>query len=452
MELSQLQPTTLVEHQELGIGRIAEVEHSQVVVAFLSEPGHQMSASRAQDSLITRPEGGLAALLYDNPHEEVTSWVLEGPLRLCGAALADLDGSGKGSDLKGKLETILLLGDAKWSDWWRVVEPHLKGSEYFQVEGKTYSLADECQGAKIPVKPLSQQVKPSGGLTRNRKALARSIWGAYEKNAPITRAVLENLTKRLDPQEQEVLREAIAQVAFPPGKLRQPTRRLERILSIFPRESAPAGGIQRIIWEAVSGGVSASVGHEQIEEIKRELSEERNRRRSYEEQLAREQRDQESLRQSYEKRLAQEEANRETLRQSYEEQLQRTRSDWNKQVQLLRDEIAANREESRLDIRRDMLTAVADALHNLRRQNVPQDNLLRDAEAGLEIALLAGGVKWYGTVGEQVEYNPRLHQGVDSTLTGTPVTVTERGALVPGERTGDFILIKAQVKRQPEGN
>ena len=275
MELSELEPNILVEHQELGIGRIAEVELPQVVVDFLSKPGHQMRASRAQDSLITRPEGGLAALLYDNPHEEVTSWVLEGPLRLCGAALADLDGSGKGSDLKGKLETILLLGDAKWSDWWRVVEPHLKGSEYFQVEGKTYSLADECQGANIPVEPLSQSVKASGELTRNVKALARSIWGSYEKNAPITRAVLENLTKRLDPQEQEVLREAIAQVAFPPGKLRQPTRRLERILSIFPRESAPAGGIQRIIWEAVSGGVSASVGHEQIEEIKRELSEER---------------------------------------------------------------------------------------------------------------------------------------------------------------------------------
>ena len=447
MELSQLQPTTLVEHQELGIGRIAEVEHSQVVVAFLSEPGHQMSASRAQDSLITRPEGGLAALLYDNPHEEVTSWVLEGPLRLCGAALADLDGSGKGSDLKGKLETILLLGDAKWSDWWRVVEPHLKGSEYFQVEGKTYSLADECQGAKIPVKPLSQQVKPSGGLTRNRKALARSIWGAYEKNAPITRAVLENLTKRLDPQEQEVLREAIAQVAFPPGKLRQPTRRLERILSIFPRESAPAGGIQRIIWEAVSGGVSASVGHEQIEEIKRELSEERNRRRSYEDQLAREQRDKESLRQSYEKQLAQEQANRENLRQSYEEQLLRTRSDWNKQVQLLRDEIAANREESRMEIRRDMLDAMAATLKILRQQQGDPGSLLRDAEAGLKLALQAGEAQFYGQTNQPVEYNPELHEAAEHIARGEGVTVIHPGVLIPGIKTGNYILLKAQVKR-----
>ena len=147
---------------------------------------------------------------------------------------------------------------------------------------------------------------------------------------------------------------------------------------------------------------------------------------------------------------------KEALRQ-LESQLERTKRDYEAKlserqgiINDLRDYIETKREESRLDIRRGMLEVIAETLEVLQIKSHSAEASLRNAKSGLEIAIQAGGAEWFGVIGEVVEYDPRLHQGVDGVAKGILVTITARGALVPGKMTGDFILIKAKVSRQRE--
>lgn len=446
MELSELQPDTFVGHRDLGIGRITGLDGSQVIVDFYSSPDQRLTIGPTLRRMNHLPKGGLGASFYLKTCE-VLSWVEDKPLRLVGATLTDLGGSGKVSDLKSNLETILLLSDAKWSEWWKVVEPNLKKSRYFQVDGRTYSIADGCQGANIPVEPLSQPVRSSGSLTRKEKALARSIWGAYAKNAPLARTLLEYLPNRMDIQNQEILRREFALVAFPQGKLKQQASRLERILSISHEESRPADEIQRIIWKEVSDGVSVRVGYERIEQLNQELAEEQNLRQSREEQLAREQADKEKLRQSYEKQLARE---RDKHAADFK-QWQREEERLNSKNQSLQSELDSKREVSKLDIRRDVLKAISATIDGLHRQQVSTGVLLRDAESDLKLALQAGDAEFYGVVGEQVEYDPNLHQASERTPRNSLVTIQFSGVRVPGNPASeDLILLKARVHRPEE--
>lgn len=147
---------------------------------------------------------------------------------------------------------------------------------------------------------------------------------------------------------------------------------------------------------------------------------------------------------------------KEALRQ-LESQLERTKRDYEAKlserqgiINELRSYIETKREESRLDIRRGMLEVIAETLEVLQIKSHSAEVSLRNAKSGLEIAIQAGGAEWFGVIGEVVEYDPRLHQGVDGAAKGILVTITARGALVPGKMTGDFILIKAKVSRQLE--
>ena len=137
----------------------------------------------------------------------------------------------------------------------------------------------------------------------------------------------------------------------------------------------------------------------------------------------------------------------EEKRLEYEAQLEKERN----LVDGLRSRIAKSREESRLDIRRGMLEVIAESLKGLQRnQEKSSEALLRDAVAGLEIAIQAGGAEWFGKPGELAEFDPRLYDGVAGAERGESVKVKSRGAMVPGNLTDDFILIKARVSRPTE--
>lgn len=130
------------------------------------------------------------------------------------------------------------------------------------------------------------------------------------------------------------------------------------------------------------------------------------------------------------------------MKQGYEDLLQGERS----LVEGLRNQIAQRREESRLDIRRGMLETIADTLRNVQGHSQgSHDKLLSEVKVGLEIALLAGGARWYAQPGEIVEFDPRHHEGLDRFAKGSPVKVQSKGALIPGDLTPDFVLMKARV-------
>ena len=148
------------------------------------------------------------------------------------------------------------------------------------------------------------------------------------------------------------------------------------------------------------------------------------------------------LRQAFAKDLENRTEELERLKNGYESLLKGERS----LVEGLRNQIAQRREESRLDIRRGMLETIADTLKNLQGQGQEsQDKLLSDVKVRLEIALLAGGVRWYEQPGQTVMFDPRRHDGVKGVAKGTAVKVKSKGALIPGDLTPDFILMKAHV-------
>ncbi len=155
MKLNEISPDTFVKHQENGVGRIVDVEPegTQVVLHYLSNPDAPVTLSKAtaMASLDTLPKEGLEASFYNNP-DQVLSWVDDGPLRLIGATLADLGGSGKSGDLQKCLEGRIVR-DVTWKTWWDRVRPVAKDSGYFHIEpAKPIAIISEI--ADIPIEPL----------------------------------------------------------------------------------------------------------------------------------------------------------------------------------------------------------------------------------------------------------------------------------------------------------
>lgn len=104
-----------------------------------------------------------------------------------------------------------------------------------------------------------------------------------------------------------------------------------------------------------------------------------------------------------------------------------------------RNELAANREQSKLQIRKDMLITNVELIKAIR-----SNQSKADLEAIAKLSLQAGGAQFYGNIGEIVEFNFTQHESPKPLNTGTPVRIVEQGILYPGNV--DFILLKAQVE------
>lgn len=119
-------------------------------------------------------------------------------------------------------------------------------------------------------------------------------------------------------------------------------------------------------------------------------------------------------------------------------------------VARLRAEIAAGREESRMDIRQDMLIVISETLHSLNQKQYAPAKMLQLVNDRLRLALRAGGGEEFGSIGDAVDYNPVRHQGDGTIATGTPVRILIPGAMVRGKSTNGRILVKARVSAQTE--
>ena len=118
----------------------------------------------------------------------------------------------------------------------------------------------------------------------------------------------------------------------------------------------------------------------------------------------------------------------------------------------LQQEIARRREEAQLEIRRDILLAIGEILQILSEKDKKSTDLISDVEAGLSLALHAGGAEVLGRKGQVVTYDPRLHwaeQGLDQ---GTSVVIMAPGVRVRGDQLEDLILLKARVAKREPGN
>ena len=138
------------------------------------------------------------------------------------------------------------------------------------------------------------------------------------------------------------------------------------------------------------------------------------------------------LREAHEARLEQELREQDRLRQ---------------QVRERNAELAANREESRLRIRRDMLLAVGEVLQLTYREE-DSKSLAGSVKAGLSLALGAGDAELLETPGTLVEYNPQFHEIEEDTHSSGMVQVVAPGVIFRGGLHGDRVLLKAHVRHE----
>lgn len=117
------------------------------------------------------------------------------------------------------------------------------------------------------------------------------------------------------------------------------------------------------------------------------------------------------------------------------------------QVRERNAELAANREESRLELRQDMLLVMGELLQALPAWN-SLDDAVRDVEAGIALALGAGGAELLERSGQMVDFDPLLHNAEEKVHTGARVRVVAPGVTYRGGIHGDRVLLKAQVKHE----
>ncbi len=156
---------------------------------------------------------------------------------------------------------------------------------------------------------------------------------------------------------------------------------------------------------------------------------------------------QERQREAYEDELEQQ-------RKAYEDELEkaRLREEQREQtVQRLRAEIAAGREEARMDILLGVLTVITETLQSLRREPDSPGQMAPRVEASLTLALRAGGAEEFGAVDGITAYDPTRHQSEEYIASGSPVRIVIPGVLMPGKLVGDRVLIKAGVVGHKEG-
>ena len=126
----------------------------------------------------------------------------------------------------------------------------------------------------------------------------------------------------------------------------------------------------------------------------------------------------------------------ERLRSSYEDDFKRHRQ----LIETYRAQMSSGREESRLEVRYDMLLAVGDVLQRACWHGRSSEERLNDVIANLPKVLRDGGAEPLGTAGETVKYDPRLHHSTKEITKGDWVHLFAPGVIVRGRvvrRTGN---------------
>lgn len=117
-----------------------------------------------------------------------------------------------------------------------------------------------------------------------------------------------------------------------------------------------------------------------------------------------------------------------------------------------RDDVQRQRDETHFEIRKDMLLVIGNTLRSISADNADDAAKLRDALAGLKLALLAGDCELIGAVGETVAYNPAYHQPDTPMAAGEAAQVKVPGVLVHSGSAGAAVLLIAKVSSLQEAN
>ncbi len=470
---SYIQQGMFVVYKHLGESGVGKVQAGgdSPLVEFWSGKVERKEASDLEIVADSEP----VFWLWDTP-QELAPWAREKPLKLVALSLSidrgrsKVNGKGSPNSIKEMLDGRVPLS-ADWKGWWGKRAKSLSAlsalpkPEHFtrSAKGNVYTLL--CDVAETP-----DDVSAPATLSDWKQWLLRDMkLPTFGKNP------------------SEVLCDSLAE--WPEDTIEQALKRVlwgaELLLGSPSKPSAAAAlawmdavGSAVLRWrecalqsnapemEQRSGDILARLAqHIQVKEKRREstlfragiLSEAPDRERllerqrqeqerqgaDYENRLDRQRQEQERQRADYEARLERERreqerqqaahaAELEGLRQSYEDSLERERREQERLRLQVRDfgaELAANRQESRLEIRQDMLLAVGEVLQMVARQQGSSiEELAGNVKAGLTLALRAGGADLLDTAPEGKVIAP--------------------GVIVRGGVHGDRVLLKTQVKHE----
>ena len=143
----------------------------------------------------------------------------------------------------------------------------------------------------------------------------------------------------------------------------------------------------------------------------------------------------------------------ESQRLSYERKLEEAQQDAAgllEQNRTFRALMASGREESRFEIRRDMLLEIGDILQRVYRQGKNSEERLEEVKARLPIVLSEGGAEPLGTAGDLVPYDAALHHSPVTVSGGTMVRLSAPGVVLRSDSGVGRVVLKAEVSVQPE--
>ena len=477
----KFQPGSLVRDNHSRVGKVVgsplrvEIDSKPVEVVTVDFWGAEVK--RPENWLNLLASDSPEALLVDSP-EALVPWAEEAPLKLVALALSVGGGSGKVAEIRAKLDGRV-LETGKWENWWKKQPPQMrKHPEYFKVakvgRDSEYSLLSYYDSV-----PVTSALRSASA--KDRKGATSADWGKWLQSdahdlAPgrfppkaavdalakwpgrdIDR-VLDNAVrgakrflaseKRPPKQAAGAWMDAVSQAAARRRELdsSQSVATLDSQTSQLLAQLAHIAGRDNMVRVLADAFVAPEGYAEELEELRQSLSDAQtchareleNRQQSHAAEM-------ESLRQSHAAELTE-------LRQAQDAELQRERQEQERLRQQVRErnaELAANREESRLEVRQDMLLAVGEVMRSVFRQN-GSGELAGDVAAGLALALRAGRAEPLGIPGEAVEFDPELHQPERGVPDRGQVRVVAPGVIYRGGIHGDRVLLKAQVKHEAD--
>ena len=456
-----LEAGTFVWYGNKGLGRVEKVDRSARVI-FWANTKSGKAESVPPEMLEVLPGGEKAKPGYDGFRD----WVKEAPLTLVAVALSECGGTEMviKERLKGRALSSSGLGS-----WWKRVQPKLYNlPDYFQAtetdDGIVYGLlpgvavADVPTDAKVSMLPAWERWlgdtaldSPPEQFPKSEvsealakwpedtigRALMRLLWGANvllkspKKPAAAVASAWLNAIGTASLRWSDVY----------PGN-NQLTKRSGKVLEELGRYIKET---DRIPFRA--GMLAESPDRQR--QLERQRQEQEQQRARYEGRLAGQRQEQERQRADYEGRLERERREQERREAEHVAEVKGLRAELvgerNEQKRLhglldkANKEVAANRKESRLEIRQDMLQAVGEVLQTvaLRKAN-SIDELAGNVEAGLMLALKKGEAELLTTVAEGKVVAPG---------------VQVRGVVRDKDKEDGFkevvkVLLKPQVKKE----
>ena len=115
-----------------------------------------------------------------------------------------------------------------------------------------------------------------------------------------------------------------------------------------------------------------------------------------------------------------------------------------KRARYLGGELQRTTQAAELDVSRDAILVLGETLQRMIRSTDPPLRKVQDANAGIALAIMALGAETFGEVGDELPFDPRIHEVHDPPVSGTLVRVVAPGLRYTKRTDPPLVLIRMQ--------